>query len=113
MRELIENLLLTGIPALLVLFWFSSMRARERAVTISRLTCKNYGAQLLDQTVSLKKIEIERNNHGRLQFKRLYSFEYSYDGEERIQGHVSMHGPYSDLVTLKPKPQISTIIDLN
>lgn len=113
MRELIENLLLVSIPALCVLFWFSSMRARERAITISRLTCKNYGAQLLDQTVSLKKIQIERNSRGRLQFKRLYRFEYSYDGHERISGHVSMHGPYSDLVKLHPKPEIETIIDPN
>lgn len=113
MRELIENLFLVGIPALIVLFWFSSMRARERAITISRLTCKNYGAQLLDQTVSLKKIRIERNSRGRMQFKRLYSFEYSYDGEGRILGQVTMRGPYSDLVTLQPKPEISTIIDPN
>ncbi len=111
MRELIENLLLVGTPALAVLFWFSSMRARERAITISRLTCENYGAQLLDQTVSLKRIGVERNSQGRLQFKRLYSFEYSYDGEDRIAGQVTMHGPYSKLIELQPKPDIQTIIN--
>ena len=111
MRELIENLLLTGIPLLIVLFWYSSMRARERAITVSRLTCKNYQGQLLGQTVSLKKIGIQRDPRGRLQFKRHYHFEYSYDGEERLQGFVTMNGPFSELVKLEPKPDIQTIIN--
>ncbi len=103
MRELIENLILIATPALIVLFWFSSMRARERATTLARLTCKNYGAQFLDQTVSLKRIGVERNRRGQLQFRRLYSFEYSYEGAERIEATVTMHGTRSELIRLLPK----------
>ncbi|MBT3198097.1 MAG: DUF3301 domain-containing protein [Gammaproteobacteria bacterium] len=102
MRELIDNLLLAGIPIAAVLFWFSSMRARERAVTVCRLTCKSYGAQLLDQTVSLYRIRLRRNSRGRLQFYRSYRFDYSYDGLQRMQGSLSMLGPYSDLIHLDP-----------
>lgn len=105
MRELIENIALIGVPAIIVAFWFSSMRARERAITVCRLTCKNYGAQLLDQTVSLKKIGIGRDPRGRMQFERRYSFDYSYNGEDRIQGFISMKGPYSDLVKLDPRSE--------
>lgn len=111
MRELLENLLLIGAPTLLLLFWYSSMRARERAITVCRLTCKNYGAQLLDQTVSLSRIRPSRDRQGRFQFERHYRFEYSYDGVERIYGEVTMHGPLSDLVELQPNPEELKIIN--
>ncbi len=102
MTTLLENLLLIGLPLLLALFWHSSMRARERATTLARLTCDNYGAQLLDQTVALCHLGLSRNGAGHLQFKRNYRFDYSYDGEMRLQGEVVLHGLRSDLITLVP-----------
>ncbi len=102
MRELIETLLLVAVPLSVILFWFDSMRARERAVTVCRLTCKNYGAQLLDQTVSLHRLRLRRDSLGRVRFHRIYSFDYSYSGTDRYQGSVSMLGPYSDLIHIDP-----------
>ncbi len=110
MRELIETILMLSIPAAIVLFWHSSMRARERAITLCRLTCENYQAQLLDQTVSLKKIGLSRNRQGRLQFERCYSFDYSYDGIARLRGEVAMHGLRSDLIELEPNPETLKVI---
>ncbi|MBT3471988.1 MAG: DUF3301 domain-containing protein [Gammaproteobacteria bacterium] len=111
MRELIETIILIGLPAVTVLFWFSSMRARERAITVCRLTCKNYDAQLLDQTVSLKRIRPGRDPRGRMQLERLYCFDYSYDGIERMQGSITMKGPYSDLVNLEPRPEELIVVN--
>ena len=102
MRELIETVLLFGAPIATIFFWFSSMQARERAITISKLTCENYGAQLLDQTVALKKIRLRRDKRGRIQFHRTYNFDYSYDGYDRQQGSVTMLGPLSELIQLDP-----------
>ncbi len=105
MRELIETLLMIGTPVGIALFWYDSMKARERAITVCNLTCKNFGAQLLDQTVSLQKIGLRRNPRGRLQFHRSYRFDYSYHGDERHQGSVAMLGPYSELVHIDPPEQ--------
>ncbi len=102
MRELIETLLLIGIPISLVLFWSDSMRARERAITVCRLTCENYGAQLLDQTVSVRRLRLRRDNRGRVRIHRTFSFDYSYNGADRLQGTMSMLGPYSDLIHIDP-----------
>lgn len=102
MRELIETLLMIGTPVLLTLFWYDSMKARERAITVCSLTCKNFGAQFLDQTVSLQKIGLRRNPRGRLQFRRSYRFDYSYHDTERYQGSIVMIGPYSELVHIDP-----------
>ena len=81
------------------------MQARGRAVTVCRRTCENYGAQLLDQTVSLHRIGFSRSASGRLQFDRSYHFDYSYDGIDRLQGEVIMHGIHAELITLSPRPE--------
>ncbi len=109
MRDLIETILLFGTPLSAIFFWSDSMRARERAITVCRLTCKNYGAQLLDQTVSLRRIRLRRDSSGRIRFYRTYSFDYSYNGTDRFQGKMTMLGPYSDLIHIDP-PQDPTIV---
>ncbi len=107
MQDLIEILLLIGIPISAALFWSDSMRARERAITVCRLTCNNYGAQLLDQTVSLHRIRLHRDDRGRVRFHRSYRFDYSYDGTDRYRGNMVMLGAFSELIHIDP-PQAPT-----
>ena len=97
--------LFIGIPLAVILFWSSSMRARERAITVCRLTCKSYGAQLLDQTVSLQRIRLRRDSQGVVRFYRTYGFDYSYNGIERNNGTLTMLGAYSDLIYIDPSDE--------
>lgn len=56
------------IASLLALAWFwqDSLKSRERAIQAAALACREIGAQLLDQTVALKKLSSHAPNRGRL-----------------------------------------------
>lgn len=81
-------LLLIG---LLVWAWMDALRARELAVNAGRELCRDAGVQLLDQTVSLKRVRIGRRD-GMPTLLRRYGFEVSLDGSDRHRGHLDLGG---------------------
>lgn len=85
-------LVLTIIIALVAWFWASSLRARERALDLSREACASIGVQFLDQTVSFSKLGIGRAADGRITLHRVYNFEFTNDGSHRWLGQVAMQG---------------------
>lgn len=84
MSSLLFILLLAGIAW----FWFDSIRAKETATRAASNACQSISAQLLDQTVALKRIRLSRNTQGRLQLERSFDFELSLDRQERSSGRV-------------------------
>lgn len=84
MSSLLFILLLAG----LAWFWFDSIRAKETATHAASNACQSIGAQLLDQTVALKRIRLSRNKQGRLQLERSFDFDLSLDRQERSSGRV-------------------------
>ncbi|WP_257388577.1 DUF3301 domain-containing protein [Tahibacter caeni] len=82
-------LVLVGGSALL---WQSALRARDRAVHASRRLCAQAGVQLLDQSVSLRRLALVRSGSGRLAVRRHYSFEVSTDGSNRHPGSLQFDG---------------------
>ena len=67
--------------------------------------CEKEGGQLLDQTVQLRKLGFQRNQRGRLQFRREFSFDYSYQGVDRMTGHIVMLGYSVQLLHIdRPSP---------
>ncbi len=78
--------------AILVWFWFSGLKAREMAVASARAACERNGLQFLDETVTLRSLRTTRNEHGHLVWKRLYAFEFSRTGVDRLQATVLLHG---------------------
>lgn len=83
-----SSLLVIAFLIFLVWFWFDSVRAKEAATNAAALACKEMQAQLLDQTVALKKLRFVRNTRGRIQLQRSYNFELSIDREARSFGRV-------------------------
>lgn len=75
-----------------VIFWFSQMRAREAALTTAKRLCDAKNAQLLDETVHLKRIRLGRSEGGWLGLRREYQFEYSLDGLTRYRGRLILLG---------------------
>ena len=71
------NSILLGILllAVLIVVWRDSMRARERAIEVSRAACRSYGLQLLDDTVALSQIRVGRKRGQGWQVLRIYEFE--------------------------------------
>ena len=70
----------------------NSIRAKEIAMQASAFACQQIQAQFLDQTASLKKIHLIRNQAGRLGFERTYTFDFSRDRESRAKGLVIIKG---------------------
>ncbi len=83
-------------------FWFDSMRARETAVRRGKETCAGRGLLFLDDTVALDSLEFMRGGRGRLMLRRIYRFEFSDTGNNRLKGSVVMAGERIEMVSLEP-----------
>lgn len=88
----IGELLSIALMAFAAWLWHDSLRARDAAVAAARRTCERGGVQLLDDTVSIRKLRLARDADGRLCIARQYSFEYSQTGDERRRGSVLLLG---------------------
>ncbi len=77
--------------AVVVWAWMDALRAREQAIRIGRALCREAGVQMLDQTVSLKRLRIARRD-GLPTLLRRYGFEVSVDGSDRHRGHLDLGG---------------------
>lgn len=84
----------TLLPFIFVLaaiyFWQAALRARENARRLGHALCAQANVQLLDQTVSLQRLGVERGSDGRLHWRRRYRFEVSTNGSDRHQGTLDV-----------------------
>lgn len=92
-------LLLLGLAALGG-FWFDSQGARERAMRAAAETCRAQQLQLLDGSVTLRRLRLRRGGGGRLQWLRHYEFDYSADAVDRQHGFIILLGRRIEAVGL-------------
>jgi len=74
-----------------VWIWLDALRAREHAIRHGGQLCRDAGVQLLDQSVSLRRLRIARRR-GLLTLVRRYSFDVSLDGSDRHRAHLDLAG---------------------
>ncbi len=86
------NVLILIAIALALWFWWSSAQSREIAVKLARGACSRCSVQLLDETVTLRKMRLQRNESGHMNIARWYRFEFSTSGQDRRDGIVGMLG---------------------
>ena len=86
--EIVSLLILGGLAWL----WFDSLRAREAAIRAARAACAAEGLMLLDDTVAISGLKPARDDDGRLKLQRVYDFEYSDNGNNRLKGSVVLRG---------------------
>ncbi len=94
------SILILLFLALLAWFWMNSIRAKEIAMQASAAACQQIDAQFLDQTASLKNMQLIRSHAGRLSFERTYSFDFSRDRQTRLKGLVIIKGYIVEKVLL-------------
>lgn len=87
------------ILSLIGIFWFDSLKARERAIQLCRSACQQQQVQLLDQTVVLTKLRFHYGAQG-LRLRREYQFEYSEEGIDRQDGRLILFGSTVERLTL-------------
>ena len=78
--------------AAIIWFWLDSRTAHESATHKVRCACREAWFQLLDDTTVIFSLKLARNDRGALVFRRIYEFEYSDDGDNRIRGTVHLDG---------------------
>jgi hypothetical protein len=83
-------------------FWLSGLRARDTAVEAARLACAAEGVQLLDDTVALAAMRPQRTADGRVALRRIYRFEFSDNGDNRLTGSVTVLGSRVLALYLEP-----------
>ena len=54
--------------------------------------CEQFNLQLLDQSMVIKGLWVEKNPHGALAIRRRYQFEFSSTGQQRYQGLLTIVG---------------------
>ena len=104
--------------ALTIWAWMGALAARERAIRYGRELCRDAGVQLLDQTVSMTRLRIERIN-GVPTLIRRYGFEISLDGSDRHRGHLDLRGyqlgawSLPHMANLRAVPDVGSVRTLN
>jgi len=85
-----------------ILFWLDSLRARERALKAGRAACERHELQFLDDTVSVTRVRLGRDDDGQLRIARTYTFEFSDTGNNRRNGAIVMMGGELQDLQLEP-----------
>jgi hypothetical protein len=86
-----SSLALLVVIGLLVWFWLESLKSRDVAIQVARISCRQQELQLLDGTVTLQTIRPYYRNHDDYGLKRTYTFDYSGDGISRQTGCVVLY----------------------
>lgn len=86
-----ESLLL-AILVFAAWLWQDSVAKREIAILLGRQLASRYNLQLLDETVACHKVRLGRDSRGHAQMLRLYEFEVSANGADRMQCNLQLLG---------------------
>ena len=92
--------------------WFDASGAREQAIRHGHELCQAAGVQLLDQTVSMKRVRMAWRD-GFPTLVRRYAFDVSMNGHDRHRGHLDLAGrrletwslPLADAVAASVVPE--------
>ena len=99
--DMTDALLILSI-AVLLWYWFDSLRALEIARAAGRRACQDADVQFLDDTVAGTSLALVRNESGRRVLRRTYRFEFSDTGNTRLEGQLILLGAKVESVTMEP-----------
>jgi hypothetical protein len=88
------------ILAAIAWVWIDSLRAREACLAAVRSACEDDGLQFLDETVSVSRLRLARDDGGQLRIERHYAFEYSDTGNNRRRGGATLLGQEITMLNL-------------
>lgn len=96
------DLILVLLVAALGWFWHNGLRALEAARIAGKQACGRAGVQFLDDTVASVKLGMGRDEYGRTVLRRVYRFEFSDTGDNRLEGQVTLLGARVESVEMEP-----------
>ena len=86
----------------LVWFWADSVQARDIAVAAARNAAQQYRLQLLDATVAFSSMKFARDAYGKLRLRRIYTFEVSDTGDNRLPCRLALVGKRVEEIDIPP-----------
>lgn len=92
------SLILFMLLALIGWFIFDTMKALELARLAGRQGCAQRGVQFLDDSVVGARLRLSRDSAGRRVWLRSYRFEFSPDGNMRLQGQIELQGSHIKMI---------------
>ncbi len=96
------ELLLLVLTVGIAWFWFDSLKAREIGILAARNACHAEGLQFLDETVVGNSLSLARDDGGLFRLCRVYTFEYSDNGDNRSSGSVTLLGNEVEMLHVRP-----------
>ena len=99
-----ETLLLILI-ILAAWFWLDSIAKREIAIAFGHELAQRCNLQLLDETVACNGLSIRRDSRGHAQLLRLYDFDVSANGADRMQCNLQLLGKQLQTWNIPPYAQ--------
>jgi hypothetical protein len=80
--------------------WFDSVQVRAKAIREVMEVCAAEEVQLLDESVSISALTLDRDDDGRVRIRRAYVFDYSDTGNNRRRGSIVMLGDAVQIVNV-------------
>ncbi|MEK1905015.1 MAG: DUF3301 domain-containing protein [Pseudomonas sp.] len=77
---------------------------RERALEVVKRHCAKLDIELLDGNVALRRLGVLRDARGQRRLARIYGFEFTVTGEQRLSGSISMFGQQPGPIELDAYP---------
>lgn len=77
---------------------------REQALKMARRHCEKLDIELLDQNVALRGMRLRRDRLGRRRLARVYDFEFTVTGDQRLAGCITLFGRQLGKVELDAHP---------
>lgn len=103
MLSLTDLTLLLLCAAIAAWFW-RGHGIRERALALVKRHCAQLDIELLDGNVALRRLALLRDARGNRRLARLYDFEFTVTGEQRLSGSISMFGQQPGRIELDAHP---------
>lgn len=75
---------------------------RERALALAKEHCRKRDVELLDENVAFRRFSFMRDAKGFKRFARVYDFEFTATGEQRLAGKVVLFGYRLGLIEFAP-----------
>jgi hypothetical protein len=100
----LTDLVVIALAALAANHWWRARGFKSQALELAWKRCQLLQLQLLDQSVVLKKIRLQRGESGSLQWRRTYDFEFSSTGTDRYRGTLVLAG--ARLLSIEMEPHV-------
>ena len=98
------NLFLLMVLATIGAWIWHAHGLREQALLLVTRHCARLEVELLDGNVAFRRYALVADARGRRRFARIYDFEFTVTGEQRLSGRITLFGRQAGRIELDPHP---------